>query len=127
MPEMTFTVEWPDGSLQDCYSPSLVMHDFLSVGESYSVPEFVRLTSNALDQASERVRAKFGFACTSAAEQREAIHDKAQAFPEGAGAAGAAGASKLVRVLAMEPPLPAVNPDAASPVQTDLVQKGPRS
>lgn len=107
MPEMTFTVEWPDGSFQECYSPSLVMHDHITTGESYPVPEFVRRVAGALDEASHRVQEKYGFACTSAAAQKEEIHNRARKFtplpdqtpsdPEAAG---------LVRVLAMEPPLP---------------------
>ena len=40
MPEMTFTVRWPDGQVQECYSPSLVMHDHLVVGQQYTVDEF---------------------------------------------------------------------------------------
>ncbi|MGZ6801009.1 MAG: MSMEG_0570 family nitrogen starvation response protein, partial [Mycobacteriaceae bacterium] len=32
MPEMTFTVQWPDGKRESCYSPSLVMHDYLTIG-----------------------------------------------------------------------------------------------
>jgi len=33
---MTFSVRWPDGAVDDFYSPSLVMHDHLSVGEAYT-------------------------------------------------------------------------------------------
>jgi uncharacterized repeat protein (TIGR04042 family) len=108
MPEMTFTVEWPDGSLQECYSPSLVMHDYLTTGESYPVSEFVHRVATALDEASQRVRAKYGFACTSASAQRDDIQDRAQPFlsaerpPE-----QATGMAGSVRVLAMEPQLPA--------------------
>ena len=36
MPEMTFTVRWPDGRVEDCYSPSLVVHDHLQPGRRYS-------------------------------------------------------------------------------------------
>ena len=56
MPEMTFQVRWPDGSEVSCYSPSLVMHDYLDRGAVYSVDEFVSRSSAALDLASERVR-----------------------------------------------------------------------
>ena len=30
MPEMRFRIRWPDGSTESCYSPSLVVKDFLS-------------------------------------------------------------------------------------------------
>jgi uncharacterized repeat protein (TIGR04042 family) len=106
MPEMTFTVEWPDGSFQECYSPSLVMHDHITTGESYPVPEFVRRVASALDEASGRVREKYGFACTSAAAQKEEIQGRAQQFsPDPSMASAGAEAAGRVRVLSMEPPL----------------------
>ena len=73
MPEMTFVVQWPGGRTQSCYSPSLVMHDYLEVGTRYSTTEFVRLAAEALNEASERVRAKYGVYCTSAMAQLDEI------------------------------------------------------
>ncbi len=95
MPEMTFEVRWPDGATQRCYSPSLVMHDHLRTGGEYTVAEFVERSARALDAASERVRAKYGFACTSAAETKERITHAANAFPDTA----------QVKVLSMNPEL----------------------
>jgi uncharacterized repeat protein (TIGR04042 family) len=95
MPEMTFEVRWPDGSTQRCYSPSLVMHDYLDTGGRYTVREFVDLSGRALTEASERVRAKFGFACTSAAETSHRITSAAAGFPDDA----------LIEITAMQPPL----------------------
>lgn len=96
MPEMTFTVRWPDGLVDALYSPSLVMHDHLSAGSSYTVDEFRTRSVTALAEASERVRAKYGFACTSAMATTERIHGRAAAYPS----------EGTVEVLAMEPPLP---------------------
>ena len=73
MPEMTFTVRWPDGATQQCYSPSLVVHDFLVDQSDYGIDDFMARSTEALIHASERVRAKFGFACTSAAAQIDAL------------------------------------------------------
>lgn len=95
MPEMTFSVRWPDGRETSHYSPSLVMHDFLQVGERYPVSDFVGRTSEALGLASERVRAKYGFACTSAMHSEEKIAAAAAASPAGE-----------VEIVAMEPALP---------------------
>jgi uncharacterized repeat protein (TIGR04042 family) len=106
MPEMTFTVEWPDGSRQECYSPSLVMHDHLRAGESYPVADFVGRVATALNEASRRVREKYGFACTSAIAERDDIQDRAQSFLRAPGRDQPA-PGPLVRVLAMEPQLPA--------------------
>jgi uncharacterized repeat protein (TIGR04042 family) len=83
MPEMTFTVRWPDGTQQQCYSPSLVMHDFLEPGVDYALGDFVSRSTTALTIASDRVRAKFGFACTSAAAQIEDIEAAARQMPDG--------------------------------------------
>jgi uncharacterized repeat protein (TIGR04042 family) len=69
MPEMTFSVRWPDGRTQDCYSPSLVMHDYLENSATYPIDEFMSRTRTALTQASERVKARYGMYCTSAAAQ----------------------------------------------------------
>ncbi|MGE0214555.1 MSMEG_0570 family nitrogen starvation response protein [Mycolicibacterium sp.] len=97
MPEMTFQVRWPDGAAQHCYSPSLVMHDYLRVGADYTVAEFVDRTGRALAEASDRMRAKYGFACTSAAATAEQIAHAAARYP----------AAAVVRVVAMDPaPVP---------------------
>jgi uncharacterized repeat protein (TIGR04042 family) len=83
MPEMRFTVRWPDGTVDDCYSPSLVIKDYLEVGGSYPVADFVRRSGEALNIASERVRAKYGFACSSALDQLARIERKAEGFDGG--------------------------------------------
>ncbi|MDQ1577217.1 MAG: hypothetical protein QOH55_2367 [Microbacteriaceae bacterium] len=97
MPEMTFTVRWPDGTVADLYSPSLVMHDFLSAGSEYPLQDFVTKSAEALDVASARVKAKFGFECTSAMQQKAEILATAKNFNP----------SAAVRVLSMLPPLEA--------------------
>jgi len=95
MPEMTFHVRWPDGVEQRCYSPSLVIHDHLSAGTGYTVADFVERSTRALSEASERVRAKYGFACTSAAETTQRITDAATRYPSNA----------LIEITAMHPEL----------------------
>lgn len=95
MPEMTFAVRWPDGRETSHYSPSLVMHDFLQVGGRYPVADFVGRASEALQIASERVRARYGFACTSAMHSEETIAMAASAYPVGD-----------VEIVTMDPPLP---------------------
>ena len=100
MPEMTFTVRWPDGTVADLYSPSLVMHDHLTVGAEYPVEDFVQRTSTALDQESERVTARYGFECTSALAQKSQIALTTQQYR----------ADEPVTVLDMQPPLPKDEP-----------------
>ncbi|GJE81142.1 MSMEG_0570 family nitrogen starvation response protein [Methylorubrum thiocyanatum] len=78
MPEMRFHVRWPDGRREACYSPSLVVKDYLTPGASYAVDEFVEKTRTALHIASERVREKYGFACSSALDQLARIEAAAE-------------------------------------------------
>lgn len=82
MPEMRFTVRWPDGSAESCYSPSLVIREHMAVGESYALADFVGRSRTALEIASERVREKYGFACSSALDQLARIEAKAAGFAD---------------------------------------------
>jgi len=77
MPEMHFLVRWPNGREMRCYSPSLVVYDYLDAGETYSVDDFLARSRTMLGIASERVRAKFGFACSSALDQLAALEEEA--------------------------------------------------
>ncbi|WP_433633710.1 MSMEG_0570 family nitrogen starvation response protein [Nocardia sp. CA-120079] len=99
MPEMTFVIEWPNGTSQSCYSPSLVMHDHLEAGKTYPIAEFLARTRTALNEASERVRAKFGYYCSSAADQLTAIERTAAQFEQ----------CEFIRVVSMTPALVVAN------------------
>ena len=81
MPEMRFLVRWPDGRRESFYSPSLVIRDYFREGDSYPLPEFVGLSREALTIASERVRAKYGHACSRALGQLARIEAMADGFP----------------------------------------------
>lgn len=80
MPEMMFNIRWPDGSTERCYSPSLVVKEHMTPGESYPLPDFVERARAALNIASERVRARYGFACSSALHQLARIEATAERF-----------------------------------------------
>jgi uncharacterized repeat protein (TIGR04042 family) len=79
MPEMHFVIRWPDGDELRCYSPSLVVREYLEVGRSYPLADFVDRSRRMLQVASERVRAKFGFYCSAAMDQLETIEARAAA------------------------------------------------
>ena len=85
MPEMLFQIRWPDGAIEQCYSPSLVIRDHLAVGETYSVPEFLRRSCVALTIASDRVREKYGFACSRAMGQLAKLESTADHFNDKVG------------------------------------------
>jgi uncharacterized repeat protein (TIGR04042 family) len=75
MPEIIFTIQLPDGTTKECYSPSTVVRKHFRLGEEMSVAEFLARSRQAFPAASERVRAKFGFGCTSAASQLADIEE----------------------------------------------------
>jgi uncharacterized repeat protein (TIGR04042 family) len=85
MPEMIFHIRWPDGSVEPCYSPSLVIKDYFAVGETYAVPEFLARSRAALTIASDRVREKYGFACSRAMGQILRLENSARRFESAAG------------------------------------------
>ena len=82
MPEVHFSVRWPDNSTSDCYSPSRVIKDYLEVGKSYPIPDFVERSRAALTMASERVQQKFGYMCSSAMDQLGQIERTASRFED---------------------------------------------
>jgi uncharacterized repeat protein (TIGR04042 family) len=86
MPEIRFFIRWPDGKAETCYSPSLVVKDFLSLGESYPLADFVERSRSALNIASERVEAKYGWPCSRAKAQLARIETAAEAFTNFPGA-----------------------------------------
>jgi uncharacterized repeat protein (TIGR04042 family) len=93
---MQFVVRWPDETVTACYSPSLVVRDYLEVGKAYALDEFVERSRTALTIASERVREKYGFPCSSAGAQLAQIEAQARRF--------AASSEGLVTVEAFDPP-----------------------
>jgi uncharacterized repeat protein (TIGR04042 family) len=80
MPVMHFHVRWPDQTRMRCYSPSLVIQDHLQPGQAYALDDFLARTREALNIASERVRAKYGFACSQALDQLAQIEEVATRF-----------------------------------------------
>jgi uncharacterized repeat protein (TIGR04042 family) len=85
MPEMHFSVRWPDGSHMRCYSPSLIVREYLQVGQSYPLPEFLQRSRTMLTIGAERVKAKYGFYCSAAMDQLAALEARAaHADPAGA-------------------------------------------
>ena len=80
MPEMHFTLRWPDGADMRCYSPSLVVREYLQVGRSYPLVEFMERSRTMLNIGSERVRAKYGYACSAAMDQLREIEERAAGY-----------------------------------------------
>jgi len=113
---MHFLVRWPDGGEMRCYSPSLVVREHIEVGRAYPLAEFVALCRAMLEIGSERVRAKYGYACSSAMDQLALIEERAADLPPDA----------LVTVVGFElPPGFAASPSADEPARIAVVTSPP--
>ncbi len=80
MPEVYFSIQLPDGGVQQCYSPSTVIRSHFQRDEILTVETFVARSRIALTEASERVRARYGYACTSALAQLSEIEELARRY-----------------------------------------------
>lgn len=83
MPETRFEIRWPDQSVESCYSPSTIIRDYLTAGHDYPLADFVNRCEIALSAASERVRQKYGYACSAASDQSDHIKRQAANQPDG--------------------------------------------
>ncbi|SON57110.1 hypothetical protein HDIA_3569 [Hartmannibacter diazotrophicus] len=82
MPEMRFTIRWPDGTPESCYSPSLVIKDYFEPGQSYPLDDFLKRSREALGIASDRVKAKYGRPCSLALGQLQRIEAMSGRFTD---------------------------------------------
>ena len=81
MPEVEFTVRWPDGRTQRCISPSRSIEQAIVAGGRYPVAEFLRRTREGLEAGNDRLRALRGFGCSSASELIELLEATAAPLP----------------------------------------------
>ena len=81
MPVVLFTVQLADGTTKQCYSPSSVVRRYFVTGEEMPAAEFLARSSEALAAASERVRERFGFACSSAVTEMADIEQWMSGVP----------------------------------------------
>lgn len=82
MPEMRFIVTWPDGRDEECYSPSLVIRDYFEEGGRYPLVDFLARSRMALTIASDRVKARYGHACSLALGQLARIEQRGETFSD---------------------------------------------
>jgi glycosyltransferase-like protein/uncharacterized repeat protein (TIGR04042 family) len=82
MPVMHFHIRWPDGVEANCYSPSTVVGEYFTAGTRYPLDDFLARSREALNIGSERVREKYGFACSAAMDQLARIEQDASRFAD---------------------------------------------
>jgi uncharacterized repeat protein (TIGR04042 family) len=80
MPEILFQIAWPDGRVEDCYSPSLVVRDHFDEDVDYPLEDFMARARMSLTIASDRVAAKFGRPCSLALGQLAALERAALTY-----------------------------------------------
>jgi len=80
MPEIHFKIQWPNGTEETCYSPSLVVKKYFEPGISYDLADFVERSRTALQIASDRVQAKYGYPCGLALGQLRQIEQQAAQY-----------------------------------------------
>ena len=80
MPEIRFQIEWPDGSQETCYSPSLIVKDYFAPDSEYTLEDFVERSRTSLKIASDRVLAKYGMPCSLALGQLQRIETTATQY-----------------------------------------------
>lgn len=74
MPVTYVQIEWPDHKTDQVYSPSSVIKEYFKPGEDLSIEVFLATCTKGLQEANERVRQKFGYACMSTMAELERIH-----------------------------------------------------
>jgi uncharacterized repeat protein (TIGR04042 family) len=84
MPAVHFDIEWPDDTVTTHYSPSTVVREYFQVGERLTISTLLERSEQAMSRASDRVVAKFGFACSSAMDTRAQIAALAEKFSQDA-------------------------------------------
>lgn len=82
MPEIHFQIQWPDGSQDTCYSPSLVVKDYFTPEQDYPLDDFLDRSRTALTIASDRVKAKYGMPCSLALGQLRQIETRAAQYAQ---------------------------------------------
>ena len=74
MPVTYVHIEWPDRTIDHVYSPSSVIRKYFKSEEYLSIEMFSATCTKALNEASERVRQKFGITCTAAKAESQRIN-----------------------------------------------------
>ena len=80
MPVTYLNIEWPNKETDQVYSPSRVIEEYFTPGNLLTIEKFLQITNEALTEASERVRRKYGYACTSAQEEIKRVSLKCKNY-----------------------------------------------
>src|ERR1700722_14754806 len=73
MPEVELVIRWADGHTQSGRSPSRAIERWLVEHAVYPRNELAQRLRHGLAEASDRVRQRYGYACTVAAQLSEEL------------------------------------------------------
>lgn len=73
MPSVRMDVRWPDDSVTSHTSPSTIIKNYFKEEESFDLPKFVEQAEAGFEHANQRVKERFGFACSQAAGELNEI------------------------------------------------------
>ena len=82
MPVTYVHIEWPGAEKDQVYSPSSVIQNYFKPEEELSITAFSKVCNEGLMEASERVRQKFGYACSSAQMESIRITEKCKSYQQ---------------------------------------------
>jgi len=82
MPITYVHIKWPDDAEDHIYSPSRVIENYFTSEQEITISEFNNICGESLDEASERVAQKFGYACTSAMAEKQRIQKLCKNYRE---------------------------------------------
>ena len=80
MPEMRFVIRWPDGVVESCYSPSLVIKEFFAPGESSRSPILSNAAAPLCTSPASAWRRSMATPATRAVAQLAQIEAVAKTF-----------------------------------------------
>jgi uncharacterized repeat protein (TIGR04042 family) len=92
MPEVLLKFQLPDGATRQCYSPSTVIRTYFRRDETMPLAEFLARGRLALNAASARVRARYGYSCAAAQAEILQLESLSGRYP----------ADAVVRIIDLE-------------------------
>lgn len=82
MPVTHVYIKWPDSTEDKVYSPSSIVKSYFAKEQEVTINEFNAICNTSLNEASERVIQKFGYACTSAMAEIQRIQNLCKKYDE---------------------------------------------
>ncbi|MEM6691081.1 MAG: MSMEG_0570 family nitrogen starvation response protein [Planctomycetota bacterium] len=83
MPSVRMEVRWPDDSVTSHISPSTIIKKYFQEEDALDLSKFVEQAEAGFEHANRRVQERFGFVCSQATGELNAIKRVAKDMKEG--------------------------------------------